>query len=404
MYLINDIKIYLGGLSGRLKMALWIFVLMAFLQVFLANERPVYCKIEGKSEWPLIKGLLADAGIITWKYQNTNWLSANTSYRINTLIPYSYYSMDSRNSKFVSPLGKQDIDSWTKRHWLGTDQLGRDVLAGMLHGSWIALRVGFFSMLIAFILGVAIGLVAGYYGDRSIRVSVWSIIFLVPGVFFGFYYGFITRRNVYFDSNLVFQFALSLLILIAIILLFQICTVFIHRIKGYTPRKIYIPFDFMIMRGLEIYKAIPALFILLAVLSIIREERVINIILLIGILSWPSISRYLRAEILKIKSLNYIRSAKVLGFSDWYILTRHAIPNAMGPVMVVLSFGMAAAILLEASLSFLGIGLSADEVSWGSLLSEGRKYMKAWWLSLFPGLAIFFVLYTFNKLGDRLIR
>jgi peptide/nickel transport system permease protein len=193
-------------------------------------------------------------------------------------------------------------------------------------------------------------------------------------------------------------------IFILLILIFQSFAFLIHRLKPALNKRVFIPFDLIIMRGLEIYKAIPALFVLLAVLSIIREERILNIVLLIGVLSWPSVTRYLRAELLKIRELNYIKSAKVLGFSNWSILIRHAIPNAIGPVLVVLSFGMASAVLLEASLSFLGIGLPADEVSWGSMLSEGRLYMKAWWLSFFPGLAIFFVLYTFNRLGDRLLR
>lgn len=394
----------LGTLPKFLRIAVLFFVVIAFLQGFIANERPIYCKIEGQGQWPLFTGIIADAGITGWKYKNTNWLNTETDYRINTLIPYSYYSIDPQNNAFVSPFGKQRIDSWKRRHWLGTDQLGRDVLAGMLHGSWIALRVGLFSMFIAGIIGIVLGLLSGYYGDRSIYITVMNFIFLIPGLFFGVYYGFIVRRNIMLEQGLLMQLLLSIVIFFLFILVFQLFAILTKRLTGIANRKLFIPFDMLVMRGIEIYKAIPVLFILLAVLSIIKEERIINIVLLIGILSWPSVTRYLRAELLRIKTLDYIRSAKVLGFSDLYILRKHAIPNAIGPVIVILTFGVAAAILMEASLSFLGIGLSAEEVSWGSLLSEGRQYMKAWWLSVFPGLAIFFVLYTFNQLADFMIR
>ena len=100
--------------------------------------------------------------------------------------------------------------------------------------------------------------------------------------------------------------------------------------------------------------------------------------------------------------MGYVEAARVLGLSEWRILWRHAAPNALGPVLIALAFGIAGAILLEAFLSFLGIGLSPEEVTWGTMLNVARSNFRAWWLALGPGLAIFFTVTIFNLLGEGL--
>lgn len=388
-----------------LRLSLVVFICVAVLHPLFVNERPIYCVVNGETHFPLFRGLKHELGIGNWKMQNTNWLTVNYEKKFQTLIPYSYYSIDVRNSNYVSPFKMQSVDHLFQRHWFGTDQLGRDVLAGMAHGSWVALRIGFLSMLIALIIGLFFGVLAGYYGDQTIKWSWWNILMLIPGLILGVFYSLISRRNAFvLKDDLWPQVFFSLLLFVLIVIVFQGLANLLEKYLPFKGKKKTVPFDFIIMRGLEVYKAIPALFILLAVLSILKDERIINVVLLIGLLSWPSITRYMRAELLKIREMDYILSAKAIGLEHWRILIRHAVPNAIGPVLIVIAFGMAAAILLEASLSFLGIGLPADEQSWGSLLSQGRLYMKAWWLSLFPGLAIFWILYVLNALGDQILR
>ena len=142
--------------------------------------------------------------------------------------------------------------------------------------------------------------------------------------------------------------------------------------------------------------------VLLALLAIIAKPSIQSLILILAFLIWPTVARFSRAEMLKIREEDYIHSGKVLGLSDLRIIFKHALPNALAPIMVVVAFGISGAILLEATLSFLGLGLAFDEVSWGSLLSEARKNFKAWWLALFPGIAIFLTIASFNIIGDRI--
>ena len=123
---------------------------------------------------------------------------------------------------------------------------------------------------------------------------------------------------------------------------------------------------------------------------------------LIGLLAWPSIARFIRAELLRIRQLEYIEAARAIGLSEWRILARHAIPNALPPVLITIAFGTASAILLEATLSFLGIGVDINAITWGSMLRVSK--VTAWWMFIFPGLAIFATVTLFNLLGDQLSR
>ncbi len=122
----------------------------------------------------------------------------------------------------------------------------------------------------------------------------------------------------------------------------------------------------------------------------------------IGFTSWTGIARFIRAELLRVRSLEYIEAANALGFSSTRTLLRHAIPNSLSPVLIAVAFGIASAILVESILSFLGIGVPAETVTWGSLLSTARKYSQDWWLAVFPGFAIFITVTVFNLIGEGL--
>ena len=156
------------------------------------------------------------------------------------------------------------------------------------------------------------------------------------------------------------------------------------------------------MRIVEIFNAIPTLILLLAIVAIINKPSIYNIILIIGLIRWTTITRFVRAELLRIRQLEYVEAARALGYSRFRIIFRHALPNALGAALIAISFGIATAILLEATLSFLGIGMPPDKLTWGLLLSEARSNTSAWWLVIFPGLAIFSTVILFNLLGEGL--
>ena len=163
--------------------------------------------------------------------------------------------------------------------------------------------------------------------------------------------------------------------------------------------KTNIAVDSMVSRLIEILVSVPSLILILSFAAIAKPSMV-NLMLIIGLTGWTGIARLTRAEFLKIRNLEYIQAGQALGFSEARIIFRHALPNGIGPAFVVIAFGIAGAILAESSLSFLGVGVPPEMVTWGSLLNSGRAQFNAWWLVIFPGMAIFITVAVYNLLGD----
>ena len=160
--------------------------------------------------------------------------------------------------------------------------------------------------------------------------------------------------------------------------------------------------DSLIMRFVDIMLCFPAFFLILAVVAIL-EPSIVNIMVIIGLTSWMGVARLVRAEILSLKEREFILAAKAFGVSNIRIIWRHLIPNALSAVIVNATLGVAGAILLESSLSFLGLGVQPPTPSWGNILAESKETLGvAWWLSLFPGLAILLTVVGFNLLGEAL--
>ncbi|MDY6863343.1 MAG: oligopeptide ABC transporter permease [Thermodesulfobacteriota bacterium] len=215
----------------------------------------------------------------------------------------------------------------SRDHFLGTDNLGRDILSRMLYGAKISLLVGFFAVSISIIIGIIIGAVSGFYG---------GII------------------------------------------------------------------DIILMRFVDMMLCFPTFFLILTVVALVGPS-IINIMMVIGITSWMGTARLVRAEFLSLKEREFVQAARALGTLDVRIIFRHILPNALAPVIVSATLGIASAILVEAGLSFLGFGVQPPEPSWGNILTEGRLYIfDAWWLTFFPGMAILFAVLSFNLLGEGL--
>jgi peptide/nickel transport system permease protein len=306
---------------------------------------------------------------------------------------------------FVSPFGNQNVPSNRFWHWLGTDQFGRDVLAGMIRGTRVAMLIGVLSMFIAALIGLFLGSIAGFFGDTRFRISRVKLLLNLIGIVLGYFYAFSARIYTLSVANESGTFGIeifkSVLIFFGIILLCGLLSKAFDYIPFFS-KEIIIPFDLMIMRLIEIVNAIPSLFFLLAAVTILEKPSIVSIMIIIGFLKWTSIARFVRAELLRVRSLEFIEAANAMGFSDWRIIIRHAIPNSIAPVLITIAFGVASAILIEAFLSFLGIGLENDEMTWGLLLSFARESTTSWWLAIFPGFAIFITVTLFNLIGDGL--
>jgi peptide/nickel transport system permease protein len=375
---------------------------------FIANDKPIFAIREGKPSMPVAKAYLVKANLAKWDsgFVHVDWASLDYDFVIWPPIPYNPYLQDVKNPS-VSPTGKQNIQSLQRRHWLGTDELGRDVLAAMIHSTRIDLFIGIAAMLIASLIGIFLGSLAGFFGDDRMKISKASLFTGFPVLFFSWFYGLYVRWYEITDAfkygfwEILLQFVVSVVIILIIILFGILITRILKRIS-YFNQPVNFQWDIGISRFIEVFISIPVLFLVILILSLTTRGSVFWIMVIIGLTRWTGIARLIRAEILKIKNLNYVESAEALGFSNTRILLHHVIPNAMGPVIISISFGIASVILIEAFLSFIGIGMPPDIPTWGSMLNLGRQNPTDWWMALFPGFAIFITVLTFNLLGDGL--
>lgn len=158
--------------------------------------------------------------------------------------------------------------------------------------------------------------------------------------------------------------------------------------------------DAVLMRLVDIMLCFPTFFLILAVIAML-EPSIWYIMVIIGLTGWMGVARLVRAEVLSLKSRDFVLAARVLGASDRRIIFRHILPNALSPVLVSATLGVAGAILTESALSFLGIGVQPPTPSWGNILTSGKDYIEfAWWLSLFPGVAILVTVLSYNLVGE----
>jgi peptide/nickel transport system permease protein len=309
---------------NRLAMigGLWVIIMLVSLALFadfLANEKPFYIKMNGKTYFPILRGYLVSTGFYQWPKELLNLDYKTVEYESALFPPVPHLP---NRIDLTRPFAKP-----SREHPLGTDQLGRDILSGIIHGSRISLSIGLVAMGIATLIGITVGAIAGFFGG-------WI--------------------------------------------------------------------DMLINRVFELMLSIPTFFLILSVTAFVKTPSIFYIMAIIGVTSWVGIARFTRNEFLKAKNLDYVSAAIALGASHRRTMFRHILPNTLAPVIVAVVFGIAGAILIESSLSFLGIGVPADTITWGSILNEARGNTFAWWLAVFPGLAIFITVLAYNLLGQGL--
>jgi peptide/nickel transport system permease protein len=310
--------------------------LVALLAPVIVGTKPIVCKYKGDFYFPFLG------------YYIRSW--ENPVFRRDRMLhhyPARLKELDP-DSWAIWPLAYQDPywrvrdEEWPGRpgnpwgvqgapselNWFGVDQQGFDVFAQMVHGTQIALSVGFVSMGIAAAIGITLGALAGYLGG-------WV--------------------------------------------------------------------DMLLSRVIELVMCVPTLVLILAIVAILDHVTTYHLMAIIGITGWTGIARLTRAEFLKLKQMEFVTAARAMGASWPRIVLRHVLRNALAPVLVPITFGIAHAILIESGLSYLGFGASPPNPSWGTLLKSGRSAIdQMWWLILFPGLAIFMTVLAYNLIGEGL--
>lgn len=394
------------------------FVCLVILSPFLANDKPLVCKY--KSEW-LFPAFSFKQQITLTNHEVVNynmgkdWKIVSMDFAIFPLCSYSPNTIDADNAPRKSPFDAQLLTLANKqttslplkyRHWLGTTQNGTDVLSGIIHGTKISLSVGIFSMIIASLLGISLGASAGYFGNSTLKIGGFQCAFLVISIVLAWFYGFTVRASQLAEGfelggiHFIMQLLISIIICLVVIYLFFKIGQYLDLIFKLN-KKIHLPIDTIVSRVIEILNSIPSLLLIVA-LSAIAKPSYTVLICIIGFLSWTNIARLTRAEFLKTKQLDYVTACKAMGFTNIKIIYKHILPNVFSILLVQLIFGMAGAVLVEASLSFIGVGVPLDTVTWGSLLNEARDHFSSWWLVLFPGLCVFTLIYSYNKIGIEL--
>jgi len=381
--------------------------LIAIFADFIANEKPILCKYEGKIIAPVLQGYAVNLGLAKWPeaFQMGDWKDKEYDFAIWPIIPYLPNNLDYK-ARWVGPFDKQEVKNGWWRHWLGTDDLGRDVGAGMVHGTRIAFMVGIVAMGIACVIGIFLGACAGYFGDSGLELTRGGLLMNIIGLLLAFFYGFYSRSYVISDAfnvsfgSAIWAILLGILIFLAIMVVVNVIAIPFRAIPFFNKRVAF-PVDIAITRVIEVIRSIPLLVIILAIVAIAKPS-ILLVMAVIGVFSWTSIARFIRAELLRVRQLEYIEAANALGFSPMRSMFKHAIPNALSPVFIAVAFGIASAILTEAFLSFLGLGVPAETITWGKMLSISRSNNSAWWFAIFPGFAIFITVTLFNLIGEGL--
>ena len=303
--------------------AFYVVLFLIFIAIFadlLANNKPIYAKYKGEIYFPVFKEYLVDLGLSKWEpeFLNVDWKTLDLESAVWPPVKFFYSDVDLFNN-LAAP-------SVANGHYLGTDQIGRDILSGLIHGSRISLSVGFVAAGISVLIGIILGALAGYYGGNV---------------------------------------------------------------------------DIVIMRFIEIMTLFPSFFLIITIVALYGSS-IWFIMAAIGLTFWTGDARLTRGEVLKVRNMDYIAAATSLGLKNRRIIFRHVLPNALAPVLVSAPFEVAGAILTEAGLSFLGFGVAATTVTWGSVLSEARGATSSWWLAIFPGFMIFLTIVAYTLVGEGL--
>ena len=319
-------------------LALGFVVFLTAVAVFapaIAGTKPVICRYKGNLYAPCLG------------YFNRRWEAPIfTTDKFRGTYPQNLQDKDPQ-SWAVWPLVFQDPyrrvreNEWPGRpenpsrdegrpsrlNLFGTDQYGVDIFAKMVHGTTIALLVGFVSMGLAGSIGIIVGALGGYFGG-------WV--------------------------------------------------------------------DMLTSRITEVVMCVPTLVLILALVAVVEKPTIWKTMAIIGATGWTGIARLTRAEFLRLKESEFVMAARAAGAGPLRIMLRHILPNALAPVLVPITFGIASAILIEGSLSFLGFGPPPPTASWGSILNSARSNLQLWWLVVFPGTGIFLTVLAYNLVGEAL--
>lgn len=269
-------------------------------------------------------------------------------------------------------------------HYLGTDPLGRDVLAGLVVGAQRLLLLSLPAVLLATVAGAAAGSAAGYWGNRYLRLPLAAATGALG--------------TVWWALNLPGQFVTGILLLVTALLLFS--TLWPTLAARLHKHSFALPLDTLVLGATTLLGAVPRL-VLLVALAAGPPLTQLQLLALLALLAWPGTARLVRGQMLQVRVQPFIEAARASGLPTGRVWWRHALPHACRPLLAYAPLNLAGLIGLESALAFIGIGQGPDAVSWGSLLATVRQDPTAWWVAVAPGLALLGTLLALQKLAKN---
>lgn len=377
---------------------LGIYILVGVFAPLIATKYPYKLEVNDKTYYPAFEHFLSFYHLKKGTVLNQpDVLNALEKTRQGGLVAFEPSFIDLGNTRSKPP-GTPSQETH-QIHLLGTDDLGRDLLSNLIHGTLSSMSIAFSSVSLALIIAIFIALPCSYIGDKTLKF---------------------TRINLTFFITLMIIVSVTVLIVrpfyswydigpVPRIILVLFCGVLLAKVLGTTTLQtqktvVSFPLDSIMMRVIEFMKSLPKLLILFVIIAASTKMSPPKLSAIIALLIWPTFYRYIRASILEQKHSTLFESLQNLGYTDTRILIVHFLPKTLRTVMIPFVFSLISVVLFEATLSFLGIGLSSSYVSWGKVLSEARNNISAWWLAVFPGLVIFVLVLVLNRIGDFLIK
>lgn len=298
---------------------------------------------------------------------------------------------------------KKHIES--RRYWLGTDFYGRDILSRLILGVRVSLSVGFIAVFISLIIGVLIGAISGYYRAQPPQIPYLALplVLIIIGLSAWLLIWFVALPlPLGFFLMLILKVAGILAIILLMVRLSGIASGLVNRILP-GGRRLKLPIDDMVMWLINVFWSIPTLLLAISLTIIFKDSQLTLIYVAVGLTMWVETARIVRGQFMSVRELEFVEAAKSFGYSDLRVIFRHILPNITGPIIVITAVNFATAILIEAGLSYLGLGAQAPQPSWGNMLEANRAYIDTKpYLVVSPAIAIMVLVYAFNLIGNGL--
>lgn len=389
------------------KSAICIILLIALVGLmanFLSNDKPLFATYQGKNIFPALgfhSSILSIYGD-TLPAQYIPWKSLEYDFVIWAPNPFRPGINDLTQVQ-IPPLANPYQQKVPFKHYLGTNHKGEDVLAALIYGCRNLWIIAGLAMLIATCIGISSGLLSGYTKQTGLAITRAGLISFCFSLFISVFYLAISISYIQIASQ---QNELALGIHILRLFLLIIVSIAIgialkHLLSKipFFRSSIIVPVDAMITRINELLTASPRI-ILIVALSAIAAGSEKSVVIILGFTSWTGISRIVRAETIKLRQTGFIEAGIALGIPAWRIMLRHILPNLAAPLWVAICIGMGNLIMMEAALSFLGIGLPPNYVGWGSLLKDAYNHPSAWWLLTLPSIFLVVTIFSFLMAGE----